>query len=349
MKKQHKNQQKKEALQTLEKLLPAHIVRFIGTQINLHSKKSPKGHRYNSETKAFALTLYHLSGKAYRMISKLFCLPSKSALLKWVRRLHNKPGFTQSALYAIETKVKTLNAIGRLCIISFDEMSLKSNVFYQSNTDELIGLEDLGDGSKTDCLATSAIVFMARGLVENWKQPLAYYLVNESCDSKNVKEKLEDVINKVETIGLEVVAVISDIGSNFQKLIKEMGITPENPWFIHNGKKICYLYDPPHIIKAVRNNLINYDFHFDGKVASWSDIKALYTIDSKNQYRCCQKLTNQHIFPNGFQRMKVKYAAQVLSHTLHEYQCSYICCWLSFKEMSAKSSMPSLFSICYSQ
>ena len=168
MKKQHKNQQKKEALQTLEKLLPAHIVRFIETQINLHSKKSPKGHRYNSETKAFALTLYHLSGKTYRMISKLFCLPSKSALLKWVRRLHNKPGFTQSALDAIETKVKTLNAIGRLCIISFDEMSLKSNVFYQSNTDELIGLEDLGDGSKTDCLATSAIVFMARGLVENW-------------------------------------------------------------------------------------------------------------------------------------------------------------------------------------
>lgn len=78
---------------------------------------------------------------------------------------------------------------------------------------------------------------MARGLVENWKQPLAYYLVNESCDSEKVKEKREDVINKVEITGLEVVASISDIGSNFQKLIKEIGITPENPWFIHNGKK----------------------------------------------------------------------------------------------------------------
>lgn len=116
-------------------------------------------------------------------------------------------------------------------------MSFKSDVFYQSNTDELIGLEDLGDRNKTDCLATSAIVFMARGLVENWKQPLAYYLVNESCDSEKVKEKREDVINKVEITGLEVVASISDIGSNFQKLIKEIGITPENPWFIHNGKK----------------------------------------------------------------------------------------------------------------
>ena len=155
------------------------------------------------------------------MISKLFCLPSKSTLLKWVKKLHNKPGFSQSALDAIATKVKTLNATGRLCIISFDEMSLKSNVCYQSNTDELIGLEDPGDGDKTNALATSAIVFMARGLIENWKQPLAYYLVNESCGSKKVKEKLEDVIGKVEKIGLEVVAVISDIGSNFQKLVRK--------------------------------------------------------------------------------------------------------------------------------
>ena len=68
---------------------------------------------------------------------------------------------------------------------------------------------------------------MARGLVENWKQPLAYYLVNESCGSEKVKEKLEDVIEKVEKIGLKVLAVISDIGSNFQKLIREMGITPD--------------------------------------------------------------------------------------------------------------------------
>ena len=67
-----------------------------------------------------------------------------------MKRLHNKPGFAQSALDAINTKVKTLNAEGRLCIISFDEMSLKSNVIYHSNTDELIGLEDLGDGDKTN-------------------------------------------------------------------------------------------------------------------------------------------------------------------------------------------------------
>jgi hypothetical protein len=74
-----------------------------------------------------------------------------------------------------------------------------------------------------------------------------------------------------------------------------MGITAESPWFLHNGKKIFYIFDAPHIIKAVRNNLLKYDFHFNGKVASWKDIVALYEIDSKNSIRCCPKLTIQHL------------------------------------------------------
>ena len=93
-------------------------------------------------------------------------------------------------------------------------MSLEFNVFCQSKTDELVGIEDYGDGVKMNLMATSAIVFMTRGVVDNWKQHLAYYLVNESCSSEKVREKLEEIIDKVEGIGLEVVAVVSDIGSS---------------------------------------------------------------------------------------------------------------------------------------
>ncbi len=126
-------------------------------------------------------------------------------------KLPNIPGFTQSALDAIATKVKTMNATGRLCVISFNEVCLKSNMCYQSSTDEIIGLEDFGDGEKTNCICHICNCVMACGIVENWKQPLAYYLVNESCSSTKVKEKSDDLIDKLETIGLEVVAVVSDI------------------------------------------------------------------------------------------------------------------------------------------
>jgi hypothetical protein len=117
---------------------------------------------------------------------------------------------------------------------------------------------------------------MARGITTNWKQPIAYYLVNESCPSVIVKEKLLEVITKISSIGLKVHCVISDLGSNFQKLLKELGVGVTKPWFIHNGRKIFYLFDSPHLIKAKGNNLSKYDFHFGGKVAYWHDILLLY-------------------------------------------------------------------------
>ena len=80
MKKQQQQQQnvsRKTALDALRTMLPERIVKFIDAQIDLHSKKN-KGKRYTPEMKSFALSLYHISGKAYRLISKFFNLPSKN-------------------------------------------------------------------------------------------------------------------------------------------------------------------------------------------------------------------------------------------------------------------------------
>ena len=88
----------KEAIQTIGTILPAPLVKFIESQIDLHTKSSKHGRRYSNETKAFGLTLFHLSGKAYKLVSKLLCLPLKSALLKWVSKLPNCAGLRQPAV-----------------------------------------------------------------------------------------------------------------------------------------------------------------------------------------------------------------------------------------------------------
>ncbi len=74
---QQQNVSRKTALDALRTMLPERIVKFIDAQIDLHSKKN-KGKRYTPEMKSFALSLYHISGKAYRLISKFFNLPSKN-------------------------------------------------------------------------------------------------------------------------------------------------------------------------------------------------------------------------------------------------------------------------------
>ena len=62
------------AFDALRAFLPDQKVKFFEAQINLHGT-AKHGRRYTPENKSFALSLYHLSGTAYRLISKLFCLP----------------------------------------------------------------------------------------------------------------------------------------------------------------------------------------------------------------------------------------------------------------------------------
>ena len=85
-------------------MLPERMVKFIDVQIDLHSKKN-KGKRYTPEMKSFALSLFHISGKAYRLLSKFFNLPSKRSLLNWISDLPKSPNLTKAALDVIETKV----------------------------------------------------------------------------------------------------------------------------------------------------------------------------------------------------------------------------------------------------
>lgn len=66
-------------------------------------------------------------------------------------------------------------------------------------------------------------------------------------------------------VDLNVVAVVSDMGSNNLQMMKKLNICEERPFFHVNSKKIVYLSDVPHIFKAIRNMLLKYDFIFDGK------------------------------------------------------------------------------------
>ena len=88
--------QQKTALDALRTMLPERIVKFIDAQIDLHSKKN-KGKRYTPEMKSFALSLYHISGKAYRLISNFFNLPSKKTLSNWISDLPKCPGLNHSS------------------------------------------------------------------------------------------------------------------------------------------------------------------------------------------------------------------------------------------------------------
>ena len=142
-----------------------------------------------------------------------------------VSRFASEAGFSEKSLYVVKERIASIPESAKICSLMMDEMSLKSHLFYDISNDHIVGLEDYGSGESSGLPATSALVLMVRGVLFNWKQPIAYFLVNESSGSSQLKKILAEALNNLESLGLDVVSVVSDQGSNFLKLFKTLGVT----------------------------------------------------------------------------------------------------------------------------
>lgn len=139
-------------------------------------------------------------------------------------------------------------------------------------------------------------------------------------NSTTLKNNIRTLINSCQKMGFDVVATICDQGSNNQaainKLITECkaDVLRKNKeyqyvGFTVNDKEIVPLYDVPHLIKGIRNNLLQKNLVFKnskGKmvVASWDHIVQLYKLDCSDNLHML-KLTDQHVLLNKINKMKV--------------------------------------------
>lgn len=249
------------------------------------------------------------------MLCKQFILPSPRTLQRSIESLQIPSGFHDCIFEMIKKRIVNFTSLNKLCIICIDEVALKANLYYNINRDEVIGSENLGYKKKF-LPACNAAVIMIRGICKSWKQPIAYFLLNSSFNEVDVQNAIEEVIRRLQNNELKVLVLVSDMGKNYQNMIKRLGITFEKPYFKINNDCIHYLADAPHLAKTTRNNFyINY-IEYNGQRISWDYIVTLYNYEKDQPYRLAYKLTDTHIQPSGFDRMKVKYAVQILSATV---------------------------------
>ena len=216
-----------------------------------------KGVRWSEKDKAFALSIFHASPKAYRLLKKQFLLPSIKTLQRTVQNANITPGFNNNILQALSLKVKSLPPHSEACVLVFDEMAIKECVSYDSSRDRIEGLDDFGEGHKaSQHVANHATVFMVRGLMTNWKQPVGYFFSSGPMESGMLHLLLLECLEKLEEAGLDVKVVVADQGSNNQRLFRyHLKATADEPFFLWKSKKIHVLPDPPHLLKNIRNNL----------------------------------------------------------------------------------------------
>eukprot|EP00794_Sanderia_malayensis_P009405 gene9405-10393_t len=282
-----------KAFKFLDGLVSQELLSFMKKQVSLCQVKK-KGRRYNDSFKALAISIYHISGKAYRFLSKLFSLPSKKTITSTVSRFASGVGFSKKSLYVLKQRIDVLPDAGKTCVLLMDEISLKTHLYYDKVKDCIAGLEDLGDGHTSGLVATCALVLMIRGIVLKWKQPFAYYLVHESCSGMHLKDILSGALLHLEELRLNDVAIASDRGSNVLSLAAKMGVTLDKPYFQIRKTDYFVIYDPPHLIIEIRNNVIKYNFEYGLFVAKWNDIKIFYRQDEKQIIQLAPKLTEKH-------------------------------------------------------
>ena len=76
------------------------------------------------------------------------------------------------------------------------------------------------------------------------------------------------------------------------------------------------MYDPPHLLKSLRNNLKVYNFTVRGHVVKWQYVEDLFKFDTTQKIKLAPRLTERHIVLPCFSKMKVKLASQVFSHSV---------------------------------
>ncbi|KAG6438721.1 hypothetical protein O3G_MSEX000173 [Manduca sexta] len=303
---------------------------LFNMQVNEGGKK-PRGRRFTLNEKILALTLYKPSPKAYRLLSHLCVLPSRRTLQNILKRVDLLPGINDTIFEDLKKKVSQMQDKHKFCSILFDEMSIAPALSYDKTHDKIIGFVD--NGSKRELLFSDhVLVFMVRGIVKKYKQPIAYSFCSGTTKTADLKILLKSIIKKVQTTGLKVVATVCDQGATNLAALNQLVDDTKKKYLMKNEEfrggffevddiKIVPIYDPPHLIEGVRNNLLNKNLKFvkNGKVhmAKWSHIENLFHRSPKFRgIKLVHKLTALHVVPSMIPKMRVKYCTQVFSKTV---------------------------------
>ncbi|XP_024872504.1 uncharacterized protein LOC112455046, partial [Temnothorax curvispinosus] len=180
-------------------------------------------------------------------------------------------------------------------------------------------------------LSSSVVVFMLRGLNENWKQNIAWHLTTKSSDEEDMCKLILEIIEDVEKIGYKVHGLVSDMGSKNQAVWRTLGfkVGKDNntPFITHPVRPDESLYifpDVPHLLKNLRSALMN---NLIIKVAvtvmqseglpcnevRFRYLEQLEEIQRRYQLKLAPNITTDILKLSNFNKMNVAAAAHIFS------------------------------------
>ena len=76
-------------------------------------------------------------------------------------------------------------------------------------------------------------------------------------------------IEQLKSLDLKINGVICDQGLNNCSVFRNLDATAEKPYFHHLESEIVVMFDPPHLLKNIGNNLLKHSFFTADTVVSF--------------------------------------------------------------------------------
>ena len=152
-------------------------------------------------------------------------------------------------------------------LLIIDEVSITPGKVYDSSNKCFLGYVTLTDNPNAEELAESGLVFMLAGISARWKQPVALHYTNNSTNGLLYHPVILEIIRRAHSIGLNVVGIVSDMGSANQALWSKFGIKASRNSTINNkcqhsmdnSRFLYFFHDPAHALKNFKEGMLNHN------------------------------------------------------------------------------------------
>ena len=191
----------------------------------------PEDRRWSFKDIMLALSLLKRDPKSYTFLHSQFPLLSRCSLQTILNTVRFRMAINAHVFNTLIRTLQTMPDGDRVCCLMFHEMSIKENLHFNQKCGCIEGFEDLGSHSRTSSIANHALVFVLLGLHKKWKQPVACYLIHRSTKAEMLINFLMEVFGASHNVGLDVVAIMGDMGANSAKALKLLGVSGKTPFF----------------------------------------------------------------------------------------------------------------------
>ena len=285
------------------------------------------------------LNIWTRHPKLYQDMRRVINLPSESVLRRKKNAVPQQPGINQENFDWLmqEASAQNININDLIGGLVFDEMSIQPNLV-KGKGDTLIGYVNIGQehtymhelqhGQPDKRLANHVLQFIFNSLT-CFRWPLAHY---PTCGATapELSDVIWDVIRPLVNRGISVLYMCFDGAVANRNLLHMLCPTIDRngplPYTMVNvlnpSKKIALLADPKHLIKKIRNSILNSGAHekstrriiFQGQFIEWSQFMKIYEWDKNtHSFPIHYELTEQHLILNSADKMRNKLAEDVLN------------------------------------